>query len=915
MTYAVEAAVRRLHIRIAHYRRLVLKMSYVELDDLGDRAQSTLGELLVGEEIEHAESGPRAKLASFSPHQLHLVLLKLGVISDSAMHVPVEETLEFLPPDTLYMMDRIQNITIDESLGVLREALVEHKGDVNFLKEDYNFIHQLVAMIPQDSNQEPPNDEEKLQHVSDWNLQVRIEAALIKYHSPYPEIRAITDPTDDPHVPVATIRAYSIGLFWTLIGSIINNFFVHRLPSISLGPHTVQLLLLPTGRLWERYMPEQITVRNWTLELNPGSFTAKEMMLSTIMYSCSAGTPYLIYNIFVMKLERFYNLKWVTPLFQVLLIVSTQFLGFGFAGIMRKVCIYPQIAIWPTILPTIALNRALITPELPNSPPINGWRISRYRFFFVVFVASFLYNWIPSYLFTALSYFNWPTWFRPNLVHLNNIAGFKHGLGLNPIPSFDWNMLNSGLCLTLPYYTYINSYAGAFLGFLVILGVYYTNNKWSGYFPINSNQLFNNKGQVYNVHDILDSKNAFDSAKYNEVGPPYFSAANLVLYGAHFCLYPFAILYHFVTEWDSMKTSFLNVWDLVTDFRSTDAFGKYREDAHCKMMSKYQEVPNWWFLAILCVSVVCAILCVSLYPTETPVWGVFLTIGINFLFLIPITAIASVTGFTFGLNVLVELLVGYCIPNSGIALITLKCYGYNIDSQASNYITDQKIAHYAKIPPRAIFKGQMLATGLSVAVALIIANWQIYNVADICDIDQKDRFSCPGANTYFYSSIQYGEIGPAKVFSGLYPQLKWCFLLGAVLVVPCAWLKKKLPTKYSRYFHPTIIIGGFLLYAPYNLLYFTGGLYLSYYFMHRIKGRYLQWWEKYNYLLTSALSAGVAFSALMIFFTVQYNGDELNWWGNNVSSQGIEGGKVQATWLKAENAPDGYIGLRKGQFP
>ena len=162
-------------------------MSYVELDDLGDHHKSTeLSQPFLGEQVELGEQ-PKSGTSSLSPHQLHLILLKLGVISDSVTHVPVEETLEFLLPDTLYMMERITNITIDESLGILREALVEHNGDVNFSKEDYNFIHQLVAMIPQDSSQE---------NVSDWNLQVRIEAALIKYHSPYPEIRAITDPTD-----------------------------------------------------------------------------------------------------------------------------------------------------------------------------------------------------------------------------------------------------------------------------------------------------------------------------------------------------------------------------------------------------------------------------------------------------------------------------------------------------------------------------------------------------------------------------------------------------------------------------------------------------------------------------------------------------------------------------------------------
>ena len=83
--------------------------------------------------------------------------------------------------------------------------------------------------------------------------------------------------------------------------------------------------------------------------------------------------------------------------------------------------------------------------------------------------------------------------------------------------------------------------------------------------------------------------------------------------------------------------------------------------------------------------------------------GDFFTIAINFVFnSLNINCIRH--GFSFGLNVLVELIVGYAIPNSGIALITLKAYGYNIDSQASNYITDQKLAHYAKIPPRAILK-------------------------------------------------------------------------------------------------------------------------------------------------------------------------------------------------------------------
>lgn len=873
---------------------------------------------------------------NFTDEQYRLIFHRLGVIGNEELVSEIGIEQVAILRETRYMLDKIDKLSIGDAIGILREAISEHLGDVNYPHDDYRLLERLIQLIPHDfdvgNDKKESNDtlEEPVQYdkkgknhlrITDWNLQTRLEASLIAYHSPYPEIRSIVSPYDDPDTPVETVRVYVISLLWNLIGSIVNNTFVHRLPSISLGLHTVQLLLLPSGKLWEKCFPYNSKLKIFGKEynLNPGPWTYKEMMLSTIIYSCSAGTPYLIYNIFVMKLDRFYGLKWVTWLFQILFALSTQFLGFAFAFIMLKVCIYPKKAIWPTILPTIALNRALMNDEPQSSGPripLIGKHVSRYSFFLYAFIASFIYNWFPSYVFTFLSDSNWPTFFSPNLIHLNNIAGFHHGLGLNPWPTFDWNIIDSASCLTIPFYTYVNQYLGTFLGFLVILIVYYTNNYWTAYFPINSNRLFNSKGEVYKVRDVLNDDNVFDHKKYLNVGPPYFSAANLVLYGAYFSLYPFAILYQIVTEWESMKQSFINIYDTIRDSFARDKYshnnnnmGKFAKDPHCKMMMNYKEVPSWWFIMILIISTTFALICVSIYPTETPIWGVFFIICINFLFLIPITAIASVTGFTFGLNVLVELIVGYMIPNLGIALITLKSYGYNIDSQASNYITDQKLAHYTKIPPRAIFRGQLISTLISVLVALSIANWQINNVENICDLQQKDRLRCPGANTFFFSSLQFGEIGVATCFGKSYPILKWCFLLGVLLVIPCAWFKKNGPPNLTRYFHPLIIIGGFLLYAPYNLLYYTGGLYVSYLFKKR---KLLS--DEYNYILTLALSAGVAFSALIIFFTLSYNNQLLDWWGNNISSQGIEGASPAPAWLTIANAPDGYVGLRKNQY-
>lgn len=845
--------------------------------------------------------------------QLQLLFRRLGV-----PEVTLPINVSDLSPNTQYLAHKIDDLPIDEALRILREVLVEHAGDVNFPISDYNLVERLVATIPVGEHPKAePSDSESNDDYYFWAIQVKLEAVLIAFHSPYPEVRAIVDPIDDPLIPAETFRVYVIALFWTIIGSTINNFFIHRMPQISLSTGTVQLLLLPCGKLWERLLPRNKIVNLFgkKVNINPGHWSSKEMMLATIMYSCSNGTPYAVYNIVVMKLDKFYGLKWVTWTYQVMFTLSTQFLGFAFAFIMLNVCVYPKKSLWPTLLPTIALNKALISREMPAN--INGWKISRFSFFFVFFLVSFFYNWIPSYFLTAISMFNWPTWVAPNLIHLENLTGSVHGLGLNPLPSLDWNIIDMAGCLSLPFFTYANHYMGTIFALFTILGVYYTNNKWTAYFPINSNKLFDGKGQIYKIRNILGDNHGFDDSKYRTYGPPYFSAANLVTYGAYFFMYPFAILYHFITEWSSTRQSFIDIWrTLRNSFRNDEGLSrsKFEDDPHCRMMRNYEEVPNLWFMVILLTSVAFAVACVLFYPLETPLWGVFLTIFINFIFLVPITIIASVTGFTFGLNVLVELIVGYTIPNSGLALITLKAYGYNIDSQASNYITDQKLAHYCKIPPRAIFRGQIISTFVSVFVSLLIANWQIDNIPDLCEGGQKNRLVCPGANTFFFSSIQYGEIGPAKMFGGVYPILKWCFVWGALGAMLLSWFKKAGPSKLTKYMQPVVFLGGFLSYAPYNLLYFTGGFYVSYIFMYHIKRQYPLWWEKYNYILTGALSSGVAISSLIIFF-VKFKGYDLDWWGNRLTQQGIEGLANGLPWLKAADAPDGYVGLRKGDFP
>lgn len=98
-----------------------------------------------------------------------------------------------------------------------------------------------------------------------------------------------------------------------------------------------------------------------------------------------------------------------------------------------------------------------------------------------------------------------------------------------------------------------------------------------------------------------------------------------------------------------------------------------------------------------------------------------------------------------------------------------------------------------------------------------------------------------------------------------------------------------------------------LLWAPVNLTYFTGGFYFSLAFMYYLKRYKTAWWEKYNYVLAAALTGGVAFSGIIIFFAVQYHPKTIDWWGINVLTQTIDGGAGQQALLP--NLPaKGYFG-------
>jgi hypothetical protein len=78
----------------------------------------------------------------------------------------------------------------------------------------------------------------------------------------------------------------------------------------------------------------------------------------------------------------------------------------------------------------------------------------------------------------------------------------------------------------------------------------------------------------------------------------------------------------------------------------------------------------------------------------------------------------------------------------------------------------------------------------------------------------------------------------------------------------------------------------------------------------------LQWWSRYNYILSAALDTGVAIGAIVIFFCLQYpnnGGFHLDWWGNTVHQRTLDGQGAAEFALKSGAQPP--FGLTTVRIP
>lgn len=130
------------------------------------------------------------------------------------------------------------------------------------------------------------------------------------------------------------VRAWTIGLVLVVVGASMNTLFSLRNPAIGLGALIAQIIAWPMGHGWAKVMPtKQFNTFGIRWSLNPGPFNIKEHSIIVVMASVSFSVAYATDIILAQKV--FYKQDFGIP-WQLMLTISTQSLGYGIAGIMRK---------------------------------------------------------------------------------------------------------------------------------------------------------------------------------------------------------------------------------------------------------------------------------------------------------------------------------------------------------------------------------------------------------------------------------------------------------------------------------------------------------------------------------------------------------------------------------------------------
>ncbi|KAJ3274328.1 hypothetical protein HDV01_003172 [Terramyces sp. JEL0728] len=487
------------------------------------------------------------------------------------------------------------------------------------------------------------------------------------------------------------------------------------------------LLSYPMGIFMAKFLPNyQFSVGKSVFQLNPGSFGMKEHVLITIIAGCGGGIAYGIDNVVTQRSKMFMGNTSITFLESLGWVLTTQFLGFGIAGLARRFLVKPQAMVWPGILSTVALFVGFHSSH--ENDETSVYKLSRFNFFWIAFAISFAYAWIPQYFMVALQSFNILCF-----LGLGEKANFLmssdngYGLGMGSL-TLDWYYVK-GASLTTPWWATVNiAFSNIIWGWILTPLVFFTNafgsdqtlhiHEYRDGRPIpvlNSAALFNSSGHHISAVSLYEPpKFDLSEARYQQESPIYISSFFALAYAASFLSIVAAFTHVYLWHGNEI---YVQLRSALKQLEETE------EDIHNLLMKRYPDISESAFIYFLVVLIILQFIISGFTSYEMPFWSVILCIVMAVMSVLPIGVITAISGTRLGINVLTEFVIGLLLPGKTVVVMAFKSLGTNSVIQAITLLADLKLGHYMKINPVHMVFAQLYGTLLGAFVNTATSFW------------------------------------------------------------------------------------------------------------------------------------------------------------------------------------------------
>ncbi|KAJ1539429.1 hypothetical protein HK405_012930, partial [Cladochytrium tenue] len=354
--------------------------------------------------------------------------------------------------------------------------------------------------------------------------------------------------------------------------------------------------------------------------------------------------------------------------------------------------------------------------------------LSRAATFWVAAAAMFAYQFFPGYLAPMLSAVSVLCLASPQGSPARLWGSAVNGVGMLSL-SFDWSVVGAANPIVTPLWATVNQFVGMWIALWLVIPLVFTTNAFgidsrlgaspaqgpngTGLFPLghalNSVSLFDRNGTAISATALLASDGmSLNGPAYDAVKPVYISSYLAVEYALMFALTAASVvhvaLWYGADVWERFKSS-------IEDLDATDV--------HCQLMAAYREVPESWYLIVFFVSTL-AIIASSTASVgfDLPWYAALTAVALAAALLLPFGTLAAISGQLATVNILAEVVAGFMMPGRILAVMAFKAVAYMAAYKGIVFLQDLKLAHYLKVPPRAVFAVQLYATALATLASL-----------------------------------------------------------------------------------------------------------------------------------------------------------------------------------------------------